>query len=123
MCSNLNVKGTPYDGKDQSGVNTMTQLEYQGIGCDCAQNKWRHCTHIGMVYNPNVVEYLSNSLLTNDVQPVSSMVAGMTDAQLNAFQLNCEILSLTYKDQKAEEDSKELTKDTLKRVKDLLNLE
>lgn len=123
MCSNLNVKGTPYDGKDQSGVNTMTQLEYQGIGCDCAQNKWRHCTHIGMVYNPNVVEYLSNSLLTNDVQPVSSMVAGMTDAQLNAFQLNCEILALTYKDQRVEEDSKELTKDTLKRVKDLLNLE
>ena len=92
ICSEVNVKTTPYDSTTAQGVNTMSKLEYIGMPCDCTQTKTRHCTHEDMLFLPELIDFLSNTILTKDVQPLSPTVQQMTDAQLTAFQNTCQIL-------------------------------
>ena len=37
ICSGLNQRETPYDGKDKDGVNIFTKNEIQGLECNCSQ--------------------------------------------------------------------------------------
>ena len=94
VCSVINVKRTPYDGQTAAGVREMTGVEYQGLPCDCSQGKYKHCTHIGMLHNKELVDYLSTTVYTNDVQPVSDMVSKMSDLELSVFHSECRILAV-----------------------------
>lgn len=96
VCSALNIRNTPYDTTSSGGVKQMNKLEYQGLSCDCSEGKYRHCTHISMLYNPALVEYLTASLVTGDVQPVSDMVNKMSNVQLAEYYLNCKLISQVY---------------------------
>ena len=92
LCSQYNVKYSPWDSKSATGENLMTNLEYQGLPCDCSQGKDRHCDHEGMLFLPEMIEYLSNTVTTRQTTTVSPTVAGMTEQQLQAYQSNCNIL-------------------------------
>lgn len=96
VCSAKNVKANPYDGKNATGAQVMEQVEYQGLPCDCSEGKYRHCTHTGILYNDALIDYISSTLLTGDVQPVSQMVTDMTEIQLQNYWNNCKLLSTVY---------------------------
>lgn len=96
VCSGKNIKPNPYDGKNATGAEVMQQVEYQGLPCDCSEGKYRHCTHTGILYNNALIDYISSTLLTGDVQPVSQMVNDMSEIQLQSYWNNCKLLSTVY---------------------------
>lgn len=96
VCSAKNIKGTPYDSKNATGAEVLTQVEYQGLPCDCSEGKYRHCTHTGILYNDALIDYISTTLVTGDVQPVSQMVNDMSEIQLQSYWSNCKLLSTVY---------------------------
>lgn len=94
VCSGYNVKRNPYDSKDSQGVNKMDKIEYQGLPCDCRQGKTeRHCTHINMLFNPDLIEFMTNTWNTGDSQPISKMVENMTEQELKEYAENCELFA------------------------------
>ena len=97
ICSAQANRFNPYDGKNSSGAYIVNKNEYQGIPCDCTQTKTsRRCTHVYMLYNEYLVEYLSTILNTNDVQPVSDLVNKLNDVQVEEYRLKCKILSQVW---------------------------
>lgn len=96
ICSSYNIKDSPYDEAGSQGRLFMNRLDFQGIPCDCSEGKYRHCTHLGMLYNPDLVDYVANSLVSHEVQPISQMVEKMTETQLKSFMDTCQLLQSTY---------------------------
>ena len=92
ICSSYNVKSSPWDGKTSSGARTMEKVEYQGMPCDCDQSHTRHCDHNSLLYLPQFIEYITSSVQTEERVPVSPIVNGMTEAQLEDYQKSCQIL-------------------------------
>ena len=92
VCSSVNVKTSPWDGKGSSGAQEMNKVEYQGLPCDCQEGKIKHCSHIGVLHNQALIEYVTNTVMSGDVQPVSPMVNSMTQQQLKDFLKTCKIL-------------------------------
>ena len=84
----------------------MTEAEFQGMPCDCSAGKYRHYTHIAMLYNPALVDYVSNSLITNDVQKTSAMVDKMTEVELKSFGETCQLLQASKDVAGTENDAK-----------------
>lgn len=84
----------------------MTKAEFQGMPCDCSEGKYRHCTHIDMLYNPALVDYVSNSLITNDVKKTSTMVEKMTEVHLKSFGETCQLLQASKDVADTENDEK-----------------
>ena len=91
ICSQLNIKADPYDSISKDGKKTMSKVEYQGLTCDCSEGKDRHCDHVSILHLQQLVDFVSNTLITNDKTSVSSEVAAMNEAQLHAFQQTCQI--------------------------------
>ncbi len=89
LCSEYNKKASVY----QDGSNRVTQNEYQGISCTCQPGKEDGCGHIDMVYDPNVVDYIANSLMDRQ-QPASTKLFDNTpEDKLNLFISKCGLLN------------------------------
>ena len=89
VCSEFNVKLSPYDSKSGSGQEIMSKLEYSGMVCDCSQGKYKHCTHEGILFLQAWIDFASKTALSNDMTSTSAMVNSMTEQQLEAYQNNC----------------------------------
>lgn len=94
VCSQFNVKSSPYDSITTDGKKSIDKVEYQGMPCDCSQGKVRHCSHESLLFLPQLIDYVSNTLMTNDRSSVSTEVAGMSEQQLASFQQTCQIAML-----------------------------
>lgn len=96
VCSSVNQRGTPYDGKDQSGVNIMTKVEYQGIECNCSESKVKDCTHIGMLLLDSFNDYLMNALKTDQTTTLNPEIEKMTEGEISSYVDNCDLFYEAY---------------------------
>jgi len=92
ICSEYNVKPSPYDGTDSSGRNILNNVGYIGMICDCTQSADRHCDHESMLFLPQMLDFFAKTLMTNDKETVSQTVQNMTEQQLENYQQTCQVL-------------------------------
>ncbi len=96
VCSELNARGSPWDGTASTGERILTKVEYQGLPCDCDQSKMRHCDHESMLFLTQFVDYASVAAQTMQQTSVSPLIAGMTDQQIQELQSTCQILKTLH---------------------------
>ena len=92
VCSSYNVKTTPWDASSSGGAKVMNSVEYQGMPCDCDQTHDRHCDHNSMLFLPQLTDYITAAIQTEERTTVSSIVQGMTEQQLQAYQNDCTLI-------------------------------
>lgn len=92
VCSTYNVKTTPWDAQLPTGERIMNKIEYQGVPCDCDRYKSTNCDHNGMLFLPNMLDYLTSAVQTQERANPSSRLNGMSESALLAFQSKCELL-------------------------------
>ena len=91
ICSQINVKSSPYDGDTENDRKSINKVEYQGLVCDCTEDKERHCNHESILVLPQLVDFVANSVISNDRSTVSHEVAAMSEELLVDFQQTCQI--------------------------------
>jgi len=92
LCSEYNVQTNPFDGKSATGQKIINDVGYIGVPCDCTQSKTRHCSHDGMLFSNTIWDFLSETLTNNDRTTVSSIVANMTEQDLQNYQQTCTMI-------------------------------
>lgn len=107
VCSAINVKYTPYDTMDPNKPSQVTKNEYIGLPCDCTEGKIRHCSHESLLFLPQLLDFVGNTVMTNVRTTISDMASAMTDQQLADFQSKCNILYSVF-------ESLDLTSDNLR---------
>jgi hypothetical protein len=70
VCSDLNKRMTPYDTKNEKGEYVMTNVEYQGMECNCKEGKVRDCDHIGIIILDKFNEFMSTAAQVNQQAPM-----------------------------------------------------
>lgn len=96
VCSGVNQRGTPWDGKDQQGRNVMLKNEYQGIECNCQQGKVKDCTHIGMLLLDSFNDYLMNALKREETSVLDPEIEKMTEADVSNYVNHCDLFYEAY---------------------------
>ena len=92
LCSGINTKNTPYDGRDSHGQSVVKTNGYIGLPCDCSQGKIRHCGHNSMLFLPRLVDFLANTVQSNQAVGVPAFINSLTDDQLQAYVDQCKVL-------------------------------
>lgn len=62
VCSEFNASGTPYQKVKENGEKVFEDNGYVGLPCDCKEGKIKHCTHNGMMWLPEMMDFLSETL-------------------------------------------------------------
>jgi hypothetical protein len=87
LCSIKNPKSNVY----QSGTS-VTDNQYQSINCSCNPDDVTPCAHNDMIKEPNLVNYVVNSLLDRQVASTSRKFNSWTEAQVKSYVDNCNLL-------------------------------
>jgi hypothetical protein len=105
VCSQYNLKPSPYDAQTVNGAKTINKVEYIGLPCDCSEGKVRHCEHESMLFLPQLIDFMSQGLLIEERTSVSPSVNQMSEEQLQAFQQDCVIQSVLTMDNSTAEQT------------------
>jgi hypothetical protein len=90
LCSVKNPKSSVYQSP-----RTVTDNEYQGIPCSCNVDNAQACNHGGMIMEPSLMNYVSNSLLDGQTANPDRKFNNWTEEQVNNYVNNCDLLYLS----------------------------
>jgi hypothetical protein len=90
LCSVKNPKSSVY----QSPF-TVTDNEYQGIPCSCTIDNTEPCDHSKLIQEPNLINYVANSLLDGQKANPDRKFNNWTEEQAKNFVNNCDLLYLS----------------------------
>jgi len=96
MCSSKNNRMDPYDEETSDGKK-MNKNEYQGIECNCSQDKVKECTHDSMLWADGVLLYLQKTLITNESVELTPDIANKSKEEIESMVDMCNILYEPFK--------------------------
>ena len=88
LCSVVNQRNSVF----QSATNKVDKNQYQGLNCRCKGGSENGCNHLGMISDPNLVEYIAESLKDYQTPLTKKYFDTMSEPIVDYFVKECKLL-------------------------------
>lgn len=94
-CSTYNMKNSPFDDVGANGEKIISENGYIGLPCDCKEGdiEGNGCTHNGMFKNAHLIDFVANTLNTNDRTQITPTTAGKPESFFKDWVDNCRLFN------------------------------